>query len=131
MMASNWRRSILSSNHSDPNDETNIKLWLADGAKLDDEFILRSELLLKMMREEQCWEEDVWPAHLQRLCKAYSAVENEERVQELALLAAGLTTAFIGHDQGWLKVAMAPQHTNWWGLHKGLTTDEYMNRSVS
>lgn len=117
---SDWRRSIIAASYTDPSDDSATKLWLATSAALSDEFILRSELLIKIMHEEQCWEEDVWWAHLKRLCQAYAALENEEQVRKWAELAAALATVFTGDDQGWLDVAMEPKRINWWALRRKL-----------
>lgn len=117
---SDWRRSIIAASHTDPNDNNDVKLWIATPTLLDDGFTSSSELLIKIMQQEQCWEEEVWRAHLQRLYQVHAALENEGQVRKWAELAAALTIAFVGEDEGWSDVAMEPQRTNWWGLRRKL-----------
>lgn len=117
---SDWRRSIIAASHTDPNDDNDIKLWIATPTLLDDGFIFRSELLIKIMQEEQCWAEEVWRAHLQRLYQAHAALENEGQVRKWAELAAALAIVFVGEDEGWSDVALEPRRANWWGLRRKL-----------
>lgn len=119
-LQSNWRRSIIAASHADPEDETELKVWVATTAAPDHRMLARSELLIKIMQEEQCWEEEVWPAHLQRLCKAHCALENLTEARKWAELAMFLTTSFAADDQGWSDVVASPENTNWWGLRSKL-----------
>ncbi|KAI0742737.1 hypothetical protein C8Q80DRAFT_1190521 [Daedaleopsis nitida] len=75
----------------------------------------RARVALAYMLALRYFHPDVWEPVLARIVKGYSVLEDEERVREHALLAAGLRKAYTGSDGGWSEVARRPRDTDWWG----------------
>jgi len=115
-LRSDIRRNLISSIKSNPEDESELNMWVTNTSLPDDHIIKQSKRVVEMMDAEKIYPEHVWPAHYQRLCKAYCALGDSENARVWAEKAAVMTTICKGDDAGWGKVAAAPQNTTWWGL---------------
>jgi hypothetical protein len=113
---SDIRRNLIKSLESNPDDESALWTWINDRSLPEDYVIKQSKRIADMMDQEQIWPDGVWPAHYQRLCKAYCALGDAENAKVWARKAAVLTTVIKRDDGGWGKVAAVPQNTTWWGL---------------
>lgn len=113
---SDIRRNLIRTIDSDPDNESELKAWIANASLPDDLIIKQSKYVVDMLETEQICPENVWPAHYQRLCKAYCALGDLENAKAWARKAALLTRVCKGDDGGWEKVVAAPQNTVWWGL---------------
>jgi hypothetical protein len=83
---SDIRRSLINSieSDSDPTDESQLHTWIRDRTLPDDWVIMQSKRVVDMMEEEKVLFVEVWPAHLQRLCKAYCALGDAENARQYA-----------------------------------------------
>jgi hypothetical protein len=112
-------------------DERELRAWVADPSRPDDEVVKDCLRALELMAEEGIHNESVWAPYCERLVKAYCALGDTEKARVWAHRAAGWMTAYTGADEGWATVAAAPENTEWWGLRQKTPMNEVASGVVS
>ncbi|KAI0739422.1 hypothetical protein C8Q80DRAFT_1111142 [Daedaleopsis nitida] len=108
-----WLADGARDSYYDPHDTLKPATFARDVERLDG--FTRARFAFGCMFTLRFVQANIWEPTLARIVKGYSVRENEERVREYALLAAGLKKAHTGSDGGWMAVAMKPRSTDWWG----------------
>jgi hypothetical protein len=102
----------------DPTDEEDLKAWIKDPLLPDTYITDECHRFWEVLKEETTLQPEIWPAIVQRACKAYCALENAEKAKEWALLGLFLNYICAENDGGWAAVCKAPEKTDWWGLRR-------------
>ncbi|KAG6811009.1 hypothetical protein H0H92_009386 [Tricholoma furcatifolium] len=102
--------------------EYDIRRWAADLTLPDDHIAKHVRLLMQVIEDEQVFDEHIWLAAAEVLCKVLCALKDKAGAIELAQKASGYSKILRrGDETGWNKVAAAPEKTVWWGMRNKTT----------
>ncbi|EMD36056.1 hypothetical protein CERSUDRAFT_85159 [Gelatoporia subvermispora B] len=115
---SDWRRLLIIEQAFQDLSKTDadLRAWATNPRLPDPMLVDAAEIWYGWMMQERVLNSVLLPTVLERLCKAYCALEDEGNARKYARAAAAYEKALEGSDSGWGIVAASPEKTSWWGL---------------